>query len=244
MSRTHGHGRPPVGVIIEKGSHAYRVLNIREPLDTSYKFEVIAERLTGIEKGDHYSIRSNTIRPHWTYLDEHYTVCNQCGELPPCSGTKAERALQKSVEAMALPDGNCPACKEPITRRQKKHVFPGPNLLNPFGAHTVQFHQRGQCAASAASYEELWVNAEPGRERSLLTLKCSGNITVHHDGTAECHGRNDGTDCPSVYAWHRGTSACYAMNHGCGKQCSPKGHPGIRLHPDLTPDGQLKGMLP
>lgn len=235
--------RPNTGIIIEHQRHAYRILHVREPLDTSYLYEVIAERLTGPDTGSHYGIKIRSEYKRWYDIGEHYAVCNCCNELPPCSGIRAERAVQQSVEAMKLPDGYCPACKEPITHRQKKYVFPGPNLLNPFGADGVQFHQRSKCRSSAAAYEEKWVKADPTRARSLLTLTCPGHVIVHHDGTGECH-RADGADCPHIHARHQSYSACYTQSHGCGKECPRNGHPGCRLHPDLTPAGTMKGMIP
>lgn len=226
---------PSVGTIIDgRDGHAYRVIEYREPLEATYLYEMIVERLTGQDKGEHYGIRAKSAYAYWRELGEHYAVCNCCNELPPCSGVRAERAVKKSVDAMKLPDGYCPACKEPITHRQKKYVFPGPNLLNPFGADGVQFHQRGKCSGGAAAYEEKWVAAEPARVRSLLTMRCSGTVTVHHDGTGECHGRNDGKACPHILAQHRGMQACYTLTHGCHRGCEQGGHPGCRLHPGVT----------
>ncbi len=235
--------RPATGIIIEHGRHAYRIIKIREPLDATYFYEVIAERLTGPEPGKHYGMKVENAYQRWYEIGEHYAVCNCCNELPPCSGVRAEREVQKSVEAMKIPDGYCPACKEPITHRQQKYVFPGPNLLNPFGADGVQFHQRNKCRSSAAAYEEQWVKAGPTRERSLLALRCPGHLIVHGDGTGECH-RADSASCPHIYARHQSYSACYTQSHGCGKECPREGHPGCRLHPDLTPEGLLKGMIP
>lgn len=236
--------RPAIGAIIDgKDGHAYRVIEHRDPLDESYVYEMITERLTGQGKGKRYRVKVKSAYMYWRDLGEHYAVCNCCDELPPCSGARAARAVEQSVDAMNLPDGYCPACKEPITHRQKKHVFPGPNLLNPFGADIVQFHQRVGCSGGAAAYEEKWVSAEPSRKRSLLTMRCSGTVTVHHDGTGECHGRNDGEECPHIQAQHRGMTACYLPSDGCGKGCPRPGHPGTRLREDLNADGTIRGML-
>ena len=177
----------------------------------------------------------------WHVLPEHYAVCVVCGDLAPCAGhaqaVHAEKATKAAVAEMELPDGFCPACREPITQRQKTHVFPGPNLLNPLGADDVRFHTRRQCHYGAKSYEEKWVAADPTRPRSALTLRCTGTIVVHGDGSAECHGRQDGADCPTVYAAHACHTACFIESHGCGRGCDRRNHPGIRLARNLTPEG-------
>ena len=57
------------------------------------------------------------------------------------------------------------------------------------------FHLRRKCDRDAAAYEDQWVAAEPGRKRSLLTLRCrGGTLIVHADGTGECFGADD-SDC-------------------------------------------------
>ena len=249
--------RPEVGWIIRIQYQAWRVLEIREvdeddpdrgPLDMSFTpYELIVEKLTGEGAGQHHGA---IIRRWHRFQDlgEHYPVCSKCGEVPPCREEEQEKyAKQQSEElekALRIPIYACPACSDPITTRQKTHHFPGPNLLNPLAPDGVTFHARRKCVGSAARYEEKWVRADPTRERSLLTLRCSGVLTTHGDGTAECHGRN-GEDCPTVYAQHRGWQACYVSSHGCPRGCSPQGHPGIRLAPNLTPEGyRQEGLLP
>lgn len=176
----------------------------------------------------------------WLVVPEHYAVCRHCGEPAPCRDL--EQTVQAAVElaaaekAMQVLDGCCPACQEPITARQKVHVFEGENLLNPLGAPDVRFHTRRQCHWSAAAYEEKWVKADPTRPRSLLTLACTGRVIVHGDGTGECHGAGE-DGCPSIYARHKRVSACYVQSHGCGQGCAQEGHPGTRLAKDLAPNG-------
>lgn len=241
--------RPEVGAIVRVRYHAYRVLEIREldddnlrgPLDVSFKpYELIVEKLTGDDAGQHGGAIIRRWQ-HFRHLGEHYPVCNRCGEVPPCREQEHERyARHQSAQltrALKVPEGACPACSEPISTRQKTHHFPGPNLLNPLASDGVTFHARRKCANSAATYEDTWVRADPTRERSLLTLRCTGIVTVHGDGTGECHGRNDGTDCPHILARHQGVHACYLMSAGCPIGCTPTGHPGTGLAPDLTPGG-------
>lgn len=176
----------------------------------------------------------------WYVVPEHYAVCAHCGDPAPCrdliDARQAKKEIAAAAKAMELPDGFCPACREPITHRQKAFRFPGENLLNPLGAPGVRFHQRRKCRGAAAAYEEKWVRADPTRQRSLLTLTCKGAVIVHQDGSAECHGAED---CPTIYAQHRSYAACYFQSHGCGRGCGVAGHPGARLRPGLTDTGAL-----
>lgn len=227
--------QPEPGMIVALSGHAYRVLKVEDaPQETDAAFRLDLERLTGKETGQRFGAEVPG-RKWFRVLPEHFEVCRVCGELPPCREVRLSRyageKMRRMEERMSVPPGACMACGEPISQRQKVHVFPGPNLWNPLGLHSPRFHARRRCRPVAAEYEEAWVQAEPGRERSLLTLKCSGVLTVHGDGSGECHGRNDGSDCPTVYAQHRGAQACYYLSHGCPKGCVRAGHPGIRLRP-------------
>jgi hypothetical protein len=140
----------------------------------------------------------------------------------------AEEAKKMAAELERMP-GTCPSCGEVVTHRQQSITFGGPNVVNPL-AEGPTYHLRRKCYRGAAAYEEKWVNDEPGRPRSLLTLRCEGSLTVHADGSADCHGAED---CPSIYAEHRGYSACYLQSHGCPRLecagsrhgCHPTGRP-------------------
>lgn len=155
-------------------------------------------------------------------------LCSCCGHPWPCriadEQATAEAALKRAEKAMRVMPGCCPACNEPITTRQRSIRFGGPNLLNPL-AEGPTYHTRGRCWHAASRYEQLWVAAEPGRPRSLLTLQCEGTLIVHGDGTAECHGAKD-SDCPSIYARHRCMGVCYTQSAGCPRDCPVRGHPG------------------
>lgn len=165
------------------------------------------------------------------YKDGRVPLCSCCGHPWPCieadQQDQAEREMKRAEKAMRLMPGCCPACEEPVTSRQRSITFGGPNVRNPL-AEGPTYHLRRKCYGAAADYEELWVAAEPGRRRSLLTLRCEGTVIVHHDGSAECFGAEE-SDCPSVYARHRGYSACYIQSHGCGRGCPASGHPGTRV---------------
>ncbi|AKU15765.1 hypothetical protein VV02_07705 [Luteipulveratus mongoliensis] len=197
--------------------------------------------VTPVKGGDEHMM---TVEPWhfitWHVLPEHYAICAECGEPAPCIGhlsaVEAAREIERASEAMELPDGFCPACREPITHRQKVFRFAGENLLNPLGSPMVRFHQRTKCRGAAAAYEEKWVAADASRERSLLTLRCEGFVTVHADGSGECHGRNDGIDCPNIYARHRMATSCAYLSHGCPK-CPPGSRHGCRLASGLNTDG-------
>lgn len=169
--------------------------------------------------------------PFPVYVNGRVPLCSCHGHPWPCleadQQAQAEREMAAAEKELRLMPGCCPACEEPVTSRQRSITFGGPNVRNPL-AQGPTFHLRSKCWYSAAQYEELWVNAEPGRPRSLLTLYCEGTLIVHGDGSGECFGAN-GSDCPSVYAQHRCVTACYYQSHGCGRECSPVGHPGTHL---------------
>lgn len=162
------------------------------------------------------------------YPNGRVPLCSCHGHPWPCleadQQAEAEKELKRAEKALRLLPGCCPACEEPVTSRQRSITFGGPNVTNPL-AEGPTFHLRRKCYSAAAVYEEKWVAAEPGRARSLLTLRCEGTVVVHHDGTAECYGAAF-SDCPSVHARHRAYTSCYLQSHGCGRGCTPAGHPG------------------
>lgn len=240
------YGRPVPGDIVRIDYHAWHVEAV-EDLDVEsedgftkpYRVEVLP--LSGpAELVPHVAdVRKYT---SWEVVGEHYALCHQCGEVPPCrESERAEFARREAAKAdamMQVLSGCCPACGEPITTRQKTITFDGPNALNPLDpAPRVVFHARRPCRQRAAEYEGRWVRADPSRRRTELTARCSGTVVVHGDGTGECFGRADGADCPTIYARHRMITACYAASHGCGLGCSRQGHPGARLADGLTPAG-------
>lgn len=177
----------------------------------------------GVRAASHYN---------WErYKSGRVPLCSCCGHPFPCriadQEAQAAREMEAAERELSLMPGFCPACREPVTSRQKSITFGGPNVRNPL-AEGPTFHLRRKCCHEAARYEDAWVAAEPGRSRSLLTLRCAGSLIVHGDGSAECFGAED-SDCPSVYARHRGYSACYLQSHGCPRACSMVGHPGTRV---------------
>ena len=265
--------RPEVGELIAREGKAWRVLEVNDliPGDwsdddqdmwhqwhtpdpetwTRRPFEVIAvphDQEGKTDKRWRMVVRARNYT-RWNVLPEHYAVCVTCGTLAPCDGLMHEAQTQRSMaeaeRSLSVMDGACPACNEPFTARQLKtaHTFPGDNLLNPLGKPWVAFHNRRKCRPGAAAYEEKWVAADPTRERTLLTLRCTGTITTHEDGTAECHGRNDGTDCPHIYARHAHQRACYTMTHGCPRGCTSRSH-GCTPGKGLTKDGYRPKGLP
>lgn len=165
------------------------------------------------------------------YEDGRVPLCSCCGHPWPCLTADQERLAAEELKAaerqMRLMPGCCPACEEPVTSRQRSITFGGPNVKNPL-AEGPTFHLRRACWPAAVRYEEAWVNDEPGRPRSLLTLACDGHLIVHGDGTAECFGATE-SDCPSVYAHHRHLIACYLQTAGCPRDCPREGHPGTRV---------------
>lgn len=176
-------------------------------------------------------VRFGVYNPFPLYPNGRVPLCSCCNHPWPCieadQQAQAAKELKAAERELRLLPGCCPSCQEPVTSRQRSITFGGPNVRNPL-AQGPTFHLRHACWNDAARYEEAWVADEPGRARSLLTLSCRGTAIVHGDGTAECFGA-DGSDCPSVYARHRGMSACYVQSHGCGRGCSRVGHPGTRI---------------
>lgn len=247
--------RPEVGAVVAYDRRAWEVRHVsdadptpeeqkrlshyRQPYrDQASPYKVTLRRLHGAPHENENSagdlgvrVRAAAYNPLPAYPNGRVPLCSCCGHPWPCleadQQAQAAKELKRAEKALRLLPGCCPACEEPVTSRQKSITFGGPNVQNPL-AEGPTFHLRRKCYAAAADYEEMWVAAEPGRRRSLLTLRCEGTVIVHHDGTAECFGAN-GSDCPTVYARHRGYSACYIQSHGCGLGCSTVGHPGTRI---------------
>lgn len=248
----YGGGRPTVGAIVGYAYRAWEVTHIAKADPTPeeqqrldhytpkgrekmWPYRVSLRRLHG-ERADRENSRQEIgLRipigyslP--TYPNGRVPLCS-CHSHPwPCRESEeqaqAAKELAKAEEWLNLLPGCCPACSEVVTSRQKSITFGGPNVLNPL-AEGPTYHLRSKCYRSAAAYEEKWVADEPGRKRSLLTLRCEGTVIVHEDGSAECFGAKD-SDCPSVYAEHRGYMSCYLQSHGCGKGCTSRRH-GTRI---------------
>lgn len=249
-------GRPAVGDIVALDHRAWEVTHVVDADPTPHEqerldlytlptgkdglrpYRVTLRRLHGPpheHENDHSEIAArvaaNAFDPLPKYPHGRVPLCSCCGHPWPCLESdqqhQAEKELKEAEKALALLPGCCPACDEPVTSRQRSITFGGANIRNPL-AEGPTFHLRRKCRHDAARYEEAWVAAEPGRKRSLLTLRCKGTVIVHGDGTGECFGA-DGSDCPSIYANHRAVAACYLQSYGCGRGCTPAGHPGTRL---------------
>lgn len=251
---SYGTGkRPAIGAVVAYAHRAWEVTHISEAdptpeeqkrldayvaawRDRMRPYRVTLRRIHG-ERHDRENSRAELglrIPIGWplpTYPNGRVPLCS-CHSHPwPCLESEQQEQAKKEMAAaekvLSLLPGCCPDCSEVVTSRQRSITFGGPNVFNPL-AEGPTYHLRGKCWRGAAAYEEKWVAAEPGRKRSLLTLRCEGTLIVHGDGDAECFGAKD-SDCPSVYARHRGYSACYVQSHGCGRGCSTVGHPGTRV---------------
>lgn len=249
----YGSGRrPEVGQVVAYDRRAWTVRNVDDAQPTPEEVErrkgyripaqpyrVVLTRLYGATHDRENSAHEIGLRVSWPsygdplaiYPNGRVPLCSCHGEPWPCveadQQAQAEKELKRAEQELNLMPGCCPACEEPVTSRQQSITFGGPNVRNPL-AEGPTFHLRRKCYGAAAKYEELWVADESGRARSLLTLRCAGTVIVHGDGSAECFGADD-SDCPSVYAQHRGYMACYVQSHGCGRGCSTQGHPGTRI---------------
>jgi hypothetical protein len=102
-------------------------------------------------------------------LPEHYSLCNKCGELQPCRelvfAAQAEVAMQELEKYQD--EGVCPACREPVSRRQKSLTFPD-NIYVPAGPPLTFHINRWRCLPAARAYEQAWVARDPGRRRATL----------------------------------------------------------------------------
>jgi len=255
VARNYGRGRPEVGEVVAYERRAWKVVlvTVEEPTpdeqdavdryttawrDRALPYRIRLQRIHG-EPRDHENTHNEIqlrVPPggrDWfpAYPNGRVPLCSCHGHPWPCleadQQAQAEREMARVEKALRLLPGCCPACEEPVTSRQRSITFGGPNVQNPL-AEGPTFHLRRKCRHAAARYEEAWVAAEPDRQRSLLTLACAGTVIVHGDGSAECFGADE-SDCPSVFARHRGMCACYLQSHGCGRGCSRHGHPGTRV---------------
>lgn len=255
ITRSYDRHRPEVGTIVAFDRRAWEVRHISDADPEPYEadrlvsyapawrdrmrpYRVTLRRIHGAPHERENSVQDVGLRvgtsayaPLPTYPNGRVPLCSCCSHPWPCleadQQAQAEKEIRAAEREMSLLPGCCPACQEPVTSRQRSITFGGPNVRNPL-AEGPTFHLRRACRGGAARYEELWVNDEPGRARSLLTLACAGTIIVHHDGAAECFGADE-SDCPTVYAKHRGYMACYIQSPGCGRGCSSMGHPGTRV---------------
>lgn len=142
--KTTWHGRPFAVVIVPDGKPAEKPLHLIGPA--------------------HH---------RWDVLPEHYAVCSQCGELPPCRHEEAEQEADLAVAhaevLMDIPAGHCLGCGEHITSRQKAERFPGPNLWRPdLGDNTAVFHTRQECSEPRDRYRKQF--AEVGGEQQQMAL--------------------------------------------------------------------------
>jgi hypothetical protein len=243
VSRYSYKPRPAIGSLIALERVAWRVVAIREIAPANYTDDESAQWgladfadpwayapfvlvLAPHGPGKHEGLKSDK-RRHlrfpasygraWQHLDEHYTVCWQCHEIPPClaheQAVTAAAEMRKLEYQLSLLPGTCSSCAEPITSRQRTITFPGMNLLSPTSDAPV-FHLRRQCRPRAAEYENLWVEAGMG-ERTWLTLRCVGLQTIHGIGPAAC----DQVDCPGEHVQHRSIAWC--TNWGtCERGCT------------------------
>lgn len=139
----------------------------------------------------------------WVYRDEHYPVCRLCDEPLPCREVWAGAIASRHMQQLARYEtsGVCPACLEPISKRQKSISF-SENLYIP-GGPEVTYHRRGRCFWGALEYERKWVAADPKRRQ--MKLQCTGVITNHADGTYECSA---GGECRGLGTNHHGYTVC------------------------------------
>lgn len=252
VAREYGRRRPTVGDVVAYDYRVWEVMHVKvrdfedanqdrlagyrpQYHDAMRPYSVSLRRIHGAPHDNENSrqeiglrIRAFAFGGFDRYENGRVPLCSCHGHPWPCQDAdqqaQAEKEMARAEKALRLLPGCCPACEEPVTSRQKAITFGGPNVTNPL-AEGPTFHLRRKCERAAAKYEDAWVAAEPGRRRSLLTLACQGTVIVHGDGSGECFGATESA-CPSIYARHRSYTSCYLQSHGCGRGCTPAGHPG------------------
>lgn len=151
-------------------------------------------------------------RTSWfVFPDGHYPVCGSCREPLPCREVYNSYVARHEIEAIKPFElaGVCPACKEPVTDRQKAITF-DENLVIP-GGPPLTFHLRQGCFWQARDYENRWVAGDPEQRR--ITLTCTGLLTNHGDGTFEC---TEMGECRGAAAYHPDNRRCEcAQCHTC-----------------------------
>jgi hypothetical protein len=169
-----------------------------------------------------------------------WPMCSCCLEPMPCRSDVQDAEIAAGMNRIeilvARQPGNCWACTEPITHRQKSITYPGDNLDLP-GGPEVRYHTRTACIDAAERYEERWLAEDPRRQRTLTWPRCDGWLLVHHDGTTECRPDDDQFSGPSApdcqghnTHQHGSTSACLAYGP-CPRGCPREGHPGTTPAP-------------
>jgi len=136
------------------------------------------------------------------YPNEHYPVCNECGEPLPCRAEMARReteAAAKRAASYAI-EGVCPACDEPVSGRQKAVTF-ALNLRIPLGPPVTYHAGRRECRYHASKYELEVIEADPNHVR-LVT--CPGKVMEHADGP-EC---SEWDDCRGIDREHEVWDKC------------------------------------
>ncbi len=188
----------------------------------------------------------------WVYpASGRWPMCSGCHEPMPCRADLEDREVTKTMnkvaEHMRKTPGNCWACDEPITKRQKFVLYVGDNLDLP-GAAAPRFHTRSACRGWAERYELRWIAEDPRRERILTYPKCGGILVVHGDGSSECKsgpmvaGVHEGEPGCRGHLTHDHSAhqACYVGSSylapladmpGCPRGCRRETHPGTRTTP-------------
>lgn len=232
--RWHPDGTKPIGnadklepgMLVPFEHQVYRVVEVRRRNDDEldrpeYLRRIYAVVLRPIEitsddprARDHDRHRGSRKHQIWyIYPNEHYPICATCHEPTPCRDQMAEKHAARGAEEFSryTMAGVCPACQEPVTKRQKSMTWED-NAVVP-GGPPVTFHMRYTCRGYARSYEQQWIQLDPERRKAVLT--CAGSYTGHYDGSMDC---TELDACPGRDASHRsgvnhypGHSTCYCV---------------------------------
>jgi hypothetical protein len=135
------------------------------PMDLEYRID---------RPGEPLMLGKGAASKLFVVLPEHYAVCSQCGQLPPCRDELADRIMavesRRIAFEMELTIGDCHGCGERVRPREHSTLYPGENLIRPdLGENTAVFHTRQSCLEVALAYQERWLTGDPRRKPLVRT---------------------------------------------------------------------------
>lgn len=190
---------PPEDRLIVHEDHVYRALSVAPPSndDGHGQWRWTLRPVHHVGEDHHFEAD----RPRfWRILPAHHAICAECGEPVPCRRLReqwaAAHAARRARDLMAIPEGVCWSCREPISTRQKSVTFPGENLM-AFVGPPAAFHTGIlDCRIAALRYQDEWLKADTTRvpvlaehdpysgtpnatQRRILAMAARGELRCH-----------------------------------------------------------------